>query len=87
MDNSPEIERGGNTWFSASAHFRHAHNRLVDERPMVSHVPDREFEKGSSPEVIEIPPPPISKELKKAPILLYQKSLWNRSPYLSTVPS
>ena len=52
VDKSPEIKRGSNSWFSSSAHFRHAHNGLADERPLVPHVPDSQFD------LFDLPPYP-----------------------------
>jgi tricarballylate dehydrogenase len=45
LEKAPETKRGGNTWFSHGAQFRHVHNGLVDEKPLLPHVPESEFEK------------------------------------------
>ncbi len=50
LEAAPEHKKGGNTWFSSGAQFRHAHNGLVDERPLLPNVPASEFE------VIDLPP-------------------------------
>ncbi len=45
LEKAPEAKRGGNTWFSSGAQFRHAHSGLPDEMPLLPHVPGHEFEK------------------------------------------
>jgi tricarballylate dehydrogenase len=45
VEKAPEAKRGGNTWFSHGAQFRHVHNGIADEKPLLPHVPDSEFEK------------------------------------------
>ena len=41
LEKAPEHKRGGNTWFSHGAQFRHVHNGIPDEKPLLPHVPDR----------------------------------------------
>jgi tricarballylate dehydrogenase len=45
LEKAPEAKRGGNTWFSGSAHFRHVHNGIPDEKTLVPGVPESEWEK------------------------------------------
>jgi len=45
LEKAPESKRGGNTWFSASAHLRHVHNGIPDEKILLPHVPESEWEK------------------------------------------
>ena len=45
LEKAPENKRGGNSWFSSGAQFRHVHDGLVTERPLVPHVPDSEFKR------------------------------------------
>ena len=45
LEKAPEGKRGGNTWFSSGAQFRHVHDGLKTERQLLPHVPDSEFEK------------------------------------------
>jgi tricarballylate dehydrogenase len=45
LEKAPENKRGGNTWFSTGAQFRHAHNGLADEKPLLPQISDDEFEK------------------------------------------
>jgi len=45
LEKAPEAKRGGNTWFSASAHLRHVHNGIPDEKILLPHVPESEWEK------------------------------------------
>ncbi|MCH8092406.1 MAG: FAD-binding protein, partial [Proteobacteria bacterium] len=45
LEKAPERKRGGNTWFSSGAQFRHAHAGLADEKPLLPHISDDEFEK------------------------------------------
>ena len=45
LEKAPEAKRGGNTWFSASAHLRHVHNGIPDEKLLLPHVPESEWEK------------------------------------------
>src|ERR1035437_2524023 len=35
LEKAPEAKRGGNTWFSHGAQFRHVHNGIVDEKPLL----------------------------------------------------
>ena len=43
IEKAPENKRGGNTWFSHGAQFRHCHNGIPDERPLLPHVPESEW--------------------------------------------
>lgn len=43
IEKAPEHKRGGNTWFSHGAQFRHVHNGIPDERPLLPHVPESEW--------------------------------------------
>jgi tricarballylate dehydrogenase len=45
LEKAPEKKRGGNTWFSSGAQFRHAHNGLEDEKPLLPQISDDEFDK------------------------------------------
>jgi tricarballylate dehydrogenase len=45
IEKAPENKRGGNTWFSHGAQFRHCHNGLEDEKPLLPQVPESEFAK------------------------------------------
>ena len=38
LEKAPEQKKGGNSWFSASAQFRHVHNGLEDERRLIPRV-------------------------------------------------
>ncbi len=50
LEKAPEDKRGGNSWFSHGAQFRHAHNGIEDERPLLPHISDAEWE------TIDLPP-------------------------------
>jgi len=50
LEKAPEKKRGGNTWFSHGAQFRHYHNGIPDVKPLLPHVPESEWEK------IDLPP-------------------------------
>ncbi len=45
LEKAPEKKRGGNTWFSQGAQFRHTHNGIPDVKPLLPHVPESEWEK------------------------------------------
>ena len=45
LEKAPERKRGGNTWFSSGAQFRHAHDGLAAQKPLLPHISDDEFEK------------------------------------------
>jgi tricarballylate dehydrogenase len=50
LEKAPEKKKGGNTWFSHGAQFRHVHNGIPDEKPLLPHVPESEWAK------IDLPP-------------------------------
>jgi tricarballylate dehydrogenase len=50
LEKAPEKKKGGNTWFSHGAQFRHVHNGLIDEKPLLPHISESEFAK------IDLPP-------------------------------
>ena len=50
LEKAPEKKRGGNTWFSHGAQFRHYHNGIPDVKPLLPHVPESEWAK------IDLPP-------------------------------
>jgi len=50
LEKAPERKKGGNTWFSHGAQFRHTHNGLPDVKPLLPHVSESEWQK------IELPP-------------------------------
>ena len=45
LEKAPEHKRGGNTWHSHGAQFRHCHNGIEDEKPLLPHIPAAEWEK------------------------------------------
>ena len=45
LEKAPQGKRGGNTWFSFGAQFRHVHNGIADVKPLLPHVPEKEWEK------------------------------------------
>ncbi len=45
LEKAPQGKRGGNTWYSFGAQFRHVHNGLPDVKPLLPHVPEKEWEK------------------------------------------
>ena len=45
LEKAPQGKRGGNTWFSHGAQFRHVHNGIADVKPLLPHVPEKEWEK------------------------------------------
>ena len=45
LEKAPENKRGGNSWFSQGAQFRHVHDGLATERPLLPHIQDSVFEK------------------------------------------
>jgi tricarballylate dehydrogenase len=49
LEKAPENKRGGNTWFSSGAQFRHAHGGLEDEIKLLPHVNPAEFQKIDLP--------------------------------------
>ena len=49
LEKAPESKRGGNTWFSHGAQFRHVHNGIADEKPLLPQVPDGEWAKINLP--------------------------------------
>ena len=50
LEKAPQAKKGGNTWFSHGAQFRHTHNGIADEKPLLPHVSESEWEK------IDLPP-------------------------------
>ncbi|HWP57536.1 MAG TPA: FAD-dependent tricarballylate dehydrogenase TcuA [Candidatus Acidoferrales bacterium] len=50
LEKAPQAKKGGNTWFSHGAQFRHAHNGIQDEKPLLPHISESEWEK------IDLPP-------------------------------
>jgi tricarballylate dehydrogenase len=50
LEKAPEKKKGGNTWFSHGAQFRHVHNGIPDEKPLLPHVQEAEWAK------IDLPP-------------------------------
>lgn len=44
LEKAPEGKRGGNTWWSHGAQFRHTHNGIPDVKPLLPHVPESEWE-------------------------------------------
>ncbi|MDZ4345057.1 MAG: FAD-binding protein, partial [Candidatus Binatia bacterium] len=50
LEKAPEKKKGGNTWFSHGAQFRHVHNGIEDEKPLLPHVSESEWAK------IDLPP-------------------------------
>ena len=49
LEKAPESKRGGNTWFSHGAQFRHVHNGIPDEKLLLPHVPESEWTKIQVP--------------------------------------
>jgi tricarballylate dehydrogenase len=45
IEKAPENKRGGNTWHSHGAQFRHCHNGIEDEKPLLPHIPESEWAK------------------------------------------
>ena len=45
LEKAPEGKKGGNTWFSHGAQFRHTHNGIPDVKPLLPHVPESEWQK------------------------------------------
>ena len=45
LEKAPQAKKGGNTWFSHGAQFRHVHNGISDVKPLLPHVPEKEWEK------------------------------------------
>jgi tricarballylate dehydrogenase len=45
LEKAPEAKRGGNTRFSHSAHFRHVHNGLPEEKLLLPQIDPKEFER------------------------------------------
>ncbi|MBI4522192.1 MAG: FAD-dependent tricarballylate dehydrogenase TcuA [Deltaproteobacteria bacterium] len=45
LEKAPKQKRGGNTWFSHGAQFRHVHNGISDCKPLLPQVPEKEWEK------------------------------------------
>lgn len=45
LEKAPQAKGGGNTWFSYGAQFRHVHNGIPDVKPLLPHVPEKEWEK------------------------------------------
>ena len=50
LEKAPQAKKGGNTWFSHGAQFRHTHNGIADEKPLLPHVSESQWEK------IDLPP-------------------------------
>ena len=50
LEKAPEKKKGGNTWFSHGAQFRHVHNGIEDEKPLLPHISEGEWDK------IDLPP-------------------------------
>lgn len=50
LEKAPERKKGGNSWFSHGAQFRHTHSGLPDVKPLLPHIPESEWEK------IDLPP-------------------------------
>ncbi|MGH8500775.1 MAG: FAD-binding protein, partial [Methylococcales bacterium] len=50
LEKAPEKKKGGNTWFSHGAQFRHVHNGIPDEKPLLPHISESEWAK------IDLPP-------------------------------
>ncbi len=50
LEKAPEGKKGGNTWFSHGAQFRHVHNGIPDEKSLLPQVPDKEWQN------IDLPP-------------------------------
>ncbi len=44
LEKAAEAKKGGNSWFSSSAHFRHAYNSLAEERVLLPQVAAADFE-------------------------------------------
>ncbi|MBI2352034.1 MAG: FAD-binding protein, partial [Deltaproteobacteria bacterium] len=49
LEKAPQGKRGGNTWFSHGAQFRHVHNGIADVKPLLPQVPEKEWEKIALP--------------------------------------
>src|SRR5215831_16015853 len=49
LEKAPRAKKGGNTWFSHGAQFRHVHNGIADEKPLLLHVGESEWEKIDLP--------------------------------------
>ena len=49
LEKAPEKKKGGNTWFSQGAQFRHTHNGLPDVKPLLPHVPESEWQRIDLP--------------------------------------
>src|SRR5512145_770813 len=45
LEKAPEKKKGGNTGFSHGAQFRHVHNGIEDEKPLLPHIPESEWAK------------------------------------------
>jgi tricarballylate dehydrogenase len=45
LEKAPENKKGGNTWFSHGAQFRHTHAGVEDIKPLAPHIPESEWEK------------------------------------------
>jgi tricarballylate dehydrogenase len=49
LEKAPEKKKGGNTWFSHGAQFRHVHNGIIDEKPLLPHISESEWAKIDLP--------------------------------------
>lgn len=49
IEKAPELKKGGNTRYSHGAQFRHVHNGIVDEKPLLPHVSEEEWSKIDVP--------------------------------------
>src|SRR4029434_11274438 len=49
LEKAPQTKKGGNTWFSHGAQFRHTHNGIQDDTPPQTHVTERESVKINLP--------------------------------------
>jgi tricarballylate dehydrogenase len=45
LEKAPQKKRGGNTWYSYGAQFRHVHNGISNVKPLLPHVSEKEWEK------------------------------------------
>ncbi|MFQ5849653.1 MAG: FAD-dependent tricarballylate dehydrogenase TcuA [Candidatus Binatia bacterium] len=45
LEKAPEGKRGGNTWFSHGAQFRHTYNGIPDVKPLLPQVAESEWQK------------------------------------------
>lgn len=46
LEKAPEGKKGGNSWYTAGARFRHTYNGIPDAKPLLPDVPESEWQKS-----------------------------------------